>query len=173
MPIYLGEAHVGKDNHIIEDAFDNVLKGGAIIDIGCVAIPVGDQTQMVLQQTQLGTDNPTCVRLAFTPDLLRAVPFASGVNQLDAIGVNHAKHRRFSHEQVYPLAMRVEQAKQTCPARQVGKQIASISFQPTIEGVVADSKSRNACTLALYPKMSIMQVCKQMTPPRQPKITSR
>jgi hypothetical protein len=80
MPVYLGEAHVGKGNHIIEDAFDNVLKGGAIVDIGRVAIP--------------------------------------------------SAHR-------------------------------------------IPSKSRNACILALYPKMSIMRVCKQMTQPMQPKITSR
>ena len=48
MPVHLGEGCVSKDNHIIEEAFDNVLKGRPIIDIGRVAVPVDDQAQMVL-----------------------------------------------------------------------------------------------------------------------------
>jgi hypothetical protein len=34
--------------------------------------------------------------------------------------------------------MRVEQTKQARPTRQVGKQVSPISFQPTIEGTVAN-----------------------------------
>lgn len=142
MPIFLGEACVGKDHHIIQNAFDNVLKGRTVIDIGRVEIPVNDQAQVVLQQTQFGADNPPCVRLAFASDLLWAASFSSRVNQFDAIGVDDAQHRRFSQEQVYPPAMRVEQAEETCSARQVGKQIAPISVQPAIESTVSDSLER-------------------------------
>jgi hypothetical protein len=138
----LGKAYVGKDNHVIEDTFDNVLKGRAIIDIRRVTIPVDDQAQMVLQQTPFCADNPTCVRLAFASDLLWTAPFAPWVNQFDAIRVNHAKHGRLSHKQVYPLAMRVEQAEQTRPRRQVGKQIPPVPLQPTIERAVASALER-------------------------------
>ena len=59
---------------------------------------------------------------AFAPDLLRAAALAHGVDQLDAIGVDDAQDRRSGEEDLRPVLMRLEEAKEPRALGEVGKQ---------------------------------------------------
>ena len=52
------------------------------------------------------------IREAFAADLLRAAAFAHGVDQLDAVGVNDPQHRRSGQEDLRPVLMGREEAKE-------------------------------------------------------------
>ena len=74
-PIHFGEAFIGKDNHLIGHTVNDKLEGAPIVDVGCVAIPINDKTEVVEQQTELAADNPTLVGDTFSANLLVASPY--------------------------------------------------------------------------------------------------
>ena len=123
MPVFLGEPIIGKDDHLFSNTLNQVLECRAIVHIGCITVPSDDQADMIQQETQLSAHDPTAIGLAFAPNLFLALSFSARMNQLNAIGVNHAYHRRSGHKRVNPSAMRVEQSKQTCAFRQLWEQI--------------------------------------------------
>ena len=137
MPVFLVKAGVAEHKHLIGDAIDQGLKGGAIVDIGGGAVPANDQPQMVEQHTQLAPDNPAPVRFAFASDLLLTASLTTGMDQLNAKAVDQSDQRRFGHELVDPAPVRVEQPEQARAIRQLRKQRFVVAFQPAIERPIA------------------------------------
>src|SRR5499427_4063 len=113
-----------------------------IRDIGRVTGPPHDQPPLIEQQTQFATDNPAMVRQAFAADLLRAAAFAHGVDQLDAVGVDDAEHGRRGPEELRPVLMSPEEAKEAGALGEPGKQRPIVARQPAIKRPVADAFGR-------------------------------
>jgi hypothetical protein len=67
---------------------------------------------LVQQETEFTPDDPAVIGEAFAADLLRAAAFAHGVDQLDAVGVNDPEHRRSGQEDLRPVLMGPEEAKE-------------------------------------------------------------
>ena len=139
VPIFLREAGIGKHHGLPRDLVDNGLEGTAIIDVRGVTVPVDDQAQMVLQQTQLASDDPAVVREALAPNLPITAAFAPGMDEFDPVGIDNTQQTRLRHEAIRPVLMRVEQAKQARTRGQVRKQGPVITTQPAVEGAIADS----------------------------------
>ena len=88
MPVHLVKAHVGKDRRFSGDAVHDVLRGAAIVDIGGITVPFDDQSQLVLQQTQLASHSPAAVGLAIATDLLRTPPsFRRWINYMSQVSI--------------------------------------------------------------------------------------
>ncbi len=81
-PICFGKPVIGKNNHLVINPINEVLKGAPIMYIGCVAIPVHNESKMVVQQTKFSTDNPSLIGNAFASDLSLRASFSTRVNQL-------------------------------------------------------------------------------------------
>ena len=82
--------------------------------------PPHDQPPLLEQQTEFAADNPAMIGEAFPTDLLRTAAFAHGVNALDAVGVDDAQHRRSGQEDLRPVVMGPEEAKEAGPLGEVG-----------------------------------------------------
>src|SRR6266705_3994151 len=74
--------------------------------------------------------------------LLGTPAFAHGVDQLDAVGVNDAEHGRSGQEDLCPVLMGPEEAKQAGPLGEPGKQRPIVTCQPAIKRPVADAFER-------------------------------
>src|SRR6266700_6160091 len=74
---------------------------------------------------------------AFAADLLGAPAYAHGVNQRDAIRADNPEHGRSGQEDLRPVLMGPEEAKEPCPLRDVWEQGAIVARQPPIERPVA------------------------------------
>jgi hypothetical protein len=59
------------------------------------------------------------------------------MNQLNAIGGNHAYHRRSGHKRVDPLAIRIDQSEQTCAFRQSREQACVVVLQSSAKRSVS------------------------------------
>src|SRR5215510_6743808 len=79
---------------------------------------------------------------AFAADLLGAAAFAYGVDQLDAIRVDHPEHGRGGQERPRPVLMGLEETKEPGALGQPWKQRPIIARQPPIERAVADAFER-------------------------------
>ena len=137
MPIFLLEASIGEDHGLTGHLLYYCLERGAIVDIGGVAIPVHDQTLMILQQTQLAAHDPAPVGFALAANLPGTAALPAGMNQLDTLCIDDAQQARGSHEAIHPFPMRIEQTKQSRARWQMGEQRAIVACQPAIEGAVA------------------------------------
>lgn len=87
LPILFGKTRIGKDSHIGNVAVDKVLKSGTIMYIGGVHSPIYNQAQVIQEETQLATDNPTIIRQPFASNLCFCAPFPTWVNQFDPIRI--------------------------------------------------------------------------------------
>src|SRR5215468_5490739 len=76
---------------------------------------------------------------AFPANLLGAAAFADGVNELDAIRVDDAEHRRRSQENLRPVLMGLQEPKEPRPLGEAGEQRPIVACQPAIEGPVASA----------------------------------
>src|SRR5688500_10310643 len=97
---------------------------------------------MIEQETELAAHNPASVRAVLAPDLLRAAPFSSRMEQFNPIAINQSNQRRLGQKAPYPMTMRFEQPKQSHSLWQVGKQIAIVTYQPAAEGSVSHAFKR-------------------------------
>src|SRR2546426_8394260 len=71
---------------------------------------------------------------AFAANLLRAPAFAHGMDQFDAIRVDHSEHRRSGQEDPRPVLMGLQKTKESRPLGEAGKQRPIVARQPAIEG---------------------------------------
>ena len=62
------EVGVGQHDHLILELLDERTERG-VVDIGGVTVPLDDQPPLIQDQTELPSDNPPMVRLAFLADL--------------------------------------------------------------------------------------------------------
>src|SRR5262245_14116134 len=127
---------VAQDNHLLFELPNEPLKG-IVRHIGCVTCPTHDQPPLIEQQTEFAADDPAVIRHAFAADLLRTAAFADGVNELNAIGIDHPQHRWGGQEGLRPVVMGPQEAKEAGALGEVGKQRPIIPRQPAIEGPVA------------------------------------
>src|SRR4029450_8567269 len=109
------EAHITQDNHPFLNLPNQPLKR-VLRDIGSGTCPPHDQPPLIEQQTEFASDDPAVVRHAFTADLLRAQTLSDGMDQFDAVGVDDAEHRRSGQEDLCPVLMRPEEAKEAPPS---------------------------------------------------------
>src|SRR6266478_264666 len=141
IPLRRMEGGIAQDNHPPIDLANEPLKG-VIRDIGRVTRPPYDQAVLVEKQAEFAPDNPAVVRHTFAADLLRAAAFAHGVDELDAVGVNDAEHRRDSPESLRPVLMRLQEAKEPGALGEAGEQGTIVARQPPIKRAVAHAFER-------------------------------
>ena len=79
---------------------------------------------------------------AFPADLLRAAAFAHGVDELDAVGVDHPEHGWSGQEDLRPVLMGLQQTKEPRPLGEPREQRPIIARQPAREGPVAHTFER-------------------------------
>ncbi len=135
-PVFLDKAFIAEQHHPGCIALGDLLKGAAVVDIGCIDIPIHDQTQMIEHETRFASDDPTPVRQSLLADLLLAAAFPTRMEQFDAIGVDQTDERRVGHKALGPLPMGIEQPKQTSAHRQLREQRPAVSLQPAIKGAI-------------------------------------
>ena len=135
------EAGITQDNHLLLTLPNQPLKR-VIGDIGRATVPPHHQAILVQQQTEFTPDNPAMVGQAFAPDLLGAAAFAYGEEPLNPLGVDDAQDRRRGEEDLRPVLMRLEEAKEPRALGEVGKQRPIVARQPAIEGPVAHAFER-------------------------------
>ena len=123
---------VAQDNHALFNLANEPLQG-VIRDIGGGTRPPYNQPPLVQHQPQFAPDNPAVVREACTANLLRTAAFAHGVDQLDPIRVEDAEHRRGGQEDLRPVLMGRQEAKEPCPLGYVGEQGPIVTCQPPRE----------------------------------------
>src|SRR5262249_46781687 len=102
--------------------------------VGRVPGPINHLTHMVDQPGQLDADNPAPVRFAFLANLALASAFASRMDQLDAIGVQHRKEGRVAEERQHIFGVVAKQALEPRAFGQLGKEATVIGVQPAIKG---------------------------------------
>jgi hypothetical protein len=130
------EGGIAQDDHASVDLANQPLKG-IICDIRGGTRPPHNQSPLIQQETQFPADNPPVIREAFAADLLRAAAFAHGMDQLDSIGVDDPEHGRSGQEDLRPVLMGPEEAKEPRPLGELGKQRAILACLPAIDGAVA------------------------------------
>src|SRR5262245_18860659 len=130
------EGSIAQDDHASVDLTHQPLER-LVRRIGRSTVPPHYQAILVQQETEFPADYPAMIGQAFAPDLLWATAFADGVNQLNAIGIDHPKHRWGSQECLRPGLMRLEEAKEAGALGEPGKQRPIVACQPAIEGTVA------------------------------------
>ncbi len=117
MPVILDKAGVGEDDHVVFELVDEVLEGGAVVDIGRVTVPIDDLAQVIEHKAELAAYNPALVGLARFANLRGAASFAARMQQLDAVGVHHA-YQRGRSQKVFGIGLverHVEQTEQPGP----------------------------------------------------------
>jgi hypothetical protein len=116
---------VRPDDHLVLEPLGQMLEAD-VADIGRGAVPSADQTQVV--------EGPAIIGLALLTHLAHRPPSPDGVNHLDAVAIHRPQQRRGSQEPVSPGLLRPEQAEETGPMRQLGKQGPVVVGQPAVEG---------------------------------------
>src|SRR4030095_3011774 len=108
------EAGVAEDNHALFKLPNQPLKG-IVCDIGRGTRPGHYQPPLVQHQTEFPPDNPAMIGEAFAADVLGTPSFAHGVDQLDAVGVDHPEHGWSGQEDLRPVLMGLQQTKEPRP----------------------------------------------------------
>ena len=129
------EGGIAQNNHALFKLPNEPLKG-VIRDIGGGTLPRHHQSPLVQHQTQFAPDNPAVIRQSLAADLVGTPALADGVDQLHAIRVDDAEHRRSSQEGCRPRLRGAEEAKEPCPLGYTREQHAIVPRQPAIERAV-------------------------------------
>jgi hypothetical protein len=111
-------------------------------DIGRGIRPSHNQSPLIEEQTEFAADNPPVIREAFAANLLGTAAFAHRMDQLDPVRVDDAEHRRGGQEDLRPVLMRFQEAKEPGALGKPRKQRPIVARQPPIEGAVADAFER-------------------------------
>src|SRR5262245_57497786 len=135
------ETGIAQHNHPAINLSNEPLKG-VIRDIGAGTRPPYNQPPLVQQQTEFAANNPAVIRHAFAANLLRAATFTAGMDQLDAVGVDDAEHRRRGQEDPRPVLRGLQEAKEPRPFGEAGEQHPIVARQPAIERTIPDAFER-------------------------------
>src|SRR5712691_7501114 len=141
IPLGSMESRVAQNNHALFERSNEPLKG-IVCDIGRGTRPGHHQSPLVQQQTEFPPDNPAMIREAFAADLLGTAAFAHRVDQLDPVRVNDPEHSRGGQENLRPVLMGPEKAKEPRPLGEPGKQRPIVARQPAIERTIASAFER-------------------------------
>ena len=143
------ETGIAQDHHPAINLANEPLKGG-IRDIGGGTRPPHNQPPLVQQQTEFTAHNPAVIRHAFAANLLGTAAFTDGMDQLNAVGVDDAEHRRSGQEDPRPVLMGLQEAKEPRPFGQAGAQRPIVARQPAIERTIPDAFERMQEPCLLY-----------------------
>jgi len=132
---------ITQDNHAFFELSNQPLTR-VICDIGRGTRPRHHQPPLVQHQTEFTADNPTVIREAFAANLFGTPAFAHGVDQLNPIRVDDPEHSRGGQEDLRPILMGLEEAKEAGPLGSLGEEGAIVAGQPPIERTVADAFER-------------------------------
>ena len=143
------ETQVGQYHHFpLELGYQRLEIG--VMNVGSGAVPGCYQTQMVEQQAQLSTHNPTVVGFPLLPDLGTAAAFPDRVDQFDTIGINDTQQGRGNQEVITPVLVLTQQSEETGAVGQLRKHIPMVLGQPSVESPVAhpfdDEEQANVVT---------------------------
>jgi len=141
IPLRGMEGGITQDNHLFFKLPHQPLKG-VICDIRGGTRPSHDQPPLIQEETKFPADNPAVIREAFAANLLETAAFAHRMYQFDPIGVDDAEHRRRGQEDLRPVLMGPEKAKEARPLGELRKQRAIVSRQPAIKRPVAHAFER-------------------------------
>jgi hypothetical protein len=102
------ETDIGQDNRVSLQRFHQ-RQEGFVRDIGRVPISTHHLPVVVDQPTQLHSDHPAPVALAFLADLLGAATFSDGMDQLNPVAVDDREEGRCRQKAVTPRLMGQQQ----------------------------------------------------------------
>jgi hypothetical protein len=126
------EGGITQDNHLFFNLPHQPLKG-VIRAIRGGTRPPHDQPPLIQEETQFAADNPPVIREAFAANLLGTAAFAHRMDQLDPVRVDDAEHRRGGQEDLRPVLMRLQEAKEPGALGELRKQRPIVAWQPAIE----------------------------------------
>ena len=104
-----------------------------VVDIGGGTVPRTNQPPLVQDKTELASDDPPMIALAFLADLRWATPFPHGVNQLNPVAVGDTQHRRCRHKPRCPRRVGRKEPGQAGALWHLGEQGQIIARQPPVE----------------------------------------
>ena len=131
--------------------------GGSVVYIRRGDLPINHLTSLIEHEAELASYDPAAVALAhsasprgpygnllrtFLADLYLAAPLADRVQQLDAIGVRDAHHRRVRQEAIGPVPMSREAPEEARTLRQVWEQRQAVALDPPVERAAVSRKRR-------------------------------
>ena len=93
------------------------LKGTAIVNISRITLPGDNQAKVVEDETKLAADNPAGIGLALFANLSGAATLPAGMDQFNAIAINHPDQGGFGKKAVNIGPMAIEQPEQAGPIR--------------------------------------------------------
>lgn len=112
--------------------------------------PIGDETELVRQQTEFTADNPFPRSKTFLADSFSVglMIFSDRMTQLDAVRIDDAENSWFSQELFGQMAMRFKTSKESGSLRQSGKKFKPVLFDPSVKSVLRvafQSKQQSEC----------------------------
>ena len=88
-PVGFGEPFIGKNNHLLINTLNKVLETTIVVHIGSITVPIHNQSEMVQQQLEFSTHNPSLTGYPLPTDLLPSAPFSVRVNRFKTVSVNY------------------------------------------------------------------------------------
>ena len=84
------KASVGQDDHPSVVVFQQVSEG-LVVNVGCSAVPIGDQAQLVEHDAELAPNDPAVIGLALPVCLVEIKPRAHPMAQFNSVAVGNAQ----------------------------------------------------------------------------------
>src|SRR5437764_951690 len=135
------EAQVAEHFGLLGPSFANLLEV-LVVRVSSSPSPVNNLPLGRNQPAEFDADNPAMIADAFLANLCGTAPFPDGVNQFNAVAINHTFFLRSDQELVGQGFIDGQQAQQTRAFGQIGKQVQPVPFEPAIKGAVVDAFER-------------------------------
>src|SRR5712692_821573 len=132
------EAQVTEDFGLLGPSLSNLTQV-LVVGVGGSPSPVNDLPLRGNQPAEFDSHNPAMIALAFLANLCRTASLTDGVDQLNAVAINHTLFLRSHQELVGQVLIDCQQAQQARTVRQVGKQVQPVPFEPAIKGAIVDA----------------------------------
>ena len=104
-----------------------------IVDVGRVPVPSDHFPSAVDEPAEFDPHDPAVVGLPLLAELLGAAPFTPGMDQFDAVGVDHGEEGGIGEEEVTQILVGGQEALEPGPFRQ-REPLRVIPAQPAVEG---------------------------------------
>ena len=86
-PVGFGEPLIHKNNHLLTYTLNKMLETTTIVHIyiGSITVPIQNQSEMIQQQLEFSTHNPSLTGYPLPTDLLPSAPFSVRVNRFNTV----------------------------------------------------------------------------------------
>jgi hypothetical protein len=134
---FASKAFVRQDDHFVLNGFDE-RQEFLIGNIRRFHRPIGNESELVRQNTELSADNPFPGSKPLLADALAVwlMNFANRMTKLNSVRVDHAENGRFSQKLSSQSTMRFQTAKKSRAVGQSRKQSNPILSEPAIKSVL-------------------------------------